>query len=495
MRARSWLFAVLTSAGALGCSDLLGFGEYDAVCGADAAPAPGGLRWVTRLGDGSVQRGLAAAMDGEGAALVAGSFGGALDTGGAVITSADPQDAYVLKLDAAGAPAWARAFGGSGHQYATALAVDAQGRVFVGGRFDGTMDVCGQTLTATDTEDTDGSADNDEGAEDVDKDGFVIALGRDGACLWSRVIGGLGDQTVTGLAIGAGGALIVSGSFQGTLHPDKPCPSLASQAGVDVFVVGLMEGGACQSSTQLDFGGEDSAEALAVDESGDAWVAGSCENGTLPPCNAGGGKDALLSRVSAAGQVTSWAFGGMGDQAAFSVIARGDVVGLTGKFQGALDFGGASPLFGSDVSAYFARLHFSKDGQIDPTTTTAAAFAGTGPRLGTALAGDPGGLAVVAGDYGGTLDFGGGALPAVTSGDSNIFAAALDETNVSTWSRSFGDGQSKALVSAAATDEASSDVILVGSLNGTTPCGEDATKDTLSSAGSNDLFVARLQMR
>lgn len=495
MRIRSWLLALVTSAGALGCSDLLGFGGYAAVCGPEEDPSPGGRQWVTRLGDASVQRGLAAAMDGEGSALVAGSFGGVLDTGGAVISAVDAQDAYVIKLDAAGAPVWARAFGGAGHQYATALAVDGQGRVFVAGRFDGTMDVCGQPITAQDTEDTDGSADNDEGAEDVDKDGFVVALDRNGACLWTRVIGGLGDQTVTGLAIGAGGSLVVSGSFQGTLHPDKPCPSLASQAGVDVFVVSLVEGGGCQSSTQLDFGGDDTAEALAVDESGFAWVAGSCEGGQLPPCNAGVGKEALLSRVAVTGEVTSWAFGGMGDQTALSVLAKGGVVGLTGKFQGPLDFGGTTPLFGTEVSAYFARLHISGDDTIDPQTTSAVAFGGVGPRLGTALAGDPGGLAVVAGDYGGTLDFGADALTAVTAGNSNVFAAALDESNEPIWARGFGDGQSKAIVSAAAADEQSTDVILVGSLNGKIACDGDDPEGTLSSAGANDLFVARLKMR
>lgn len=43
------------------------------------------------------------------------------------------------------------------------------------------MDVCGAALASDDDEDTDGSATNDEGKADVDKDAFVFALDAEGS--------------------------------------------------------------------------------------------------------------------------------------------------------------------------------------------------------------------------------------------------------------------------------------------------------------------------
>ena len=71
MRARALFALSLVAAGSLGCGDLLGFGDYQAICGPEDGAAPGGRRWATRLGDGAAQEALGVAIGADGAVLVA----------------------------------------------------------------------------------------------------------------------------------------------------------------------------------------------------------------------------------------------------------------------------------------------------------------------------------------------------------------------------------------------------------------------------------------
>lgn len=512
MRARALFALSLVAAGSLGCGDLLGFGDYQAICGPEDGAAPGGRRWATRLGDGAAQEALGVAMGADGAVLVAGSFAGTLDSGGEPITSLGDKDAFVLKLDRDGQPVWSRGFGGPGAQIATRIAAGAKGSVVVAGRFNGQMDVCGAALASDDDEDTDGSATNDEGKADVDKDAFVFALDAEGECLWSKSFGGYGDLGLTGLAIGEDGTVFLAGSFEGSLDLGKPCPHMESQAGTDVWVAALGAGGACQWTRQFDYGGSDVAEGLSGDAAGRLWVTGSCEEGTLAPCDVGTGRNLLLSRLEMTadgGEITSWAFGGAGDQAGLGVFAASGAVLLTGTFGTSLDFGVPLPLIGTTGRSFLASLSTDAAGQLLPGAGWSEGFPGAAPQIGAALAMDSKGAVALTGTYGGGIDLGTGALPDVANptggagggggggggaARTNAFVGAFDAGGTVQWSRAFGDGKSVVTASAVAVDD-EGDMVLAGSLSGSASCGDDPAAGALESAGATDVFLARLRLR
>jgi hypothetical protein len=96
----------------------------------------GALFWVSLLGTTEEEYGYAVAMDAAGFAYLAGQTGGTLGA-----TSSGSRDAFVACLDGnTGATEWIRQFGTSRDDCADAIAVDADGDIFVAGDTFGGMD-------------------------------------------------------------------------------------------------------------------------------------------------------------------------------------------------------------------------------------------------------------------------------------------------------------------------------------------------------------------
>lgn len=110
-------------------------------------------------------------------------------------------------------------------------------------------------------------------------------------------------------------------------------------------------------------------------------------------------------------------------------------------------------------------------------------FGGASLQRNHALAVD-GDDVLLAGYYGGELDFGGGALP--TSPEARAFLARLDPDGEHVFSRSWGspDGPT---VATALTVHAGGDVMVTGRFVGTTDLGGGP----LTSAGAEDIFLGR----
>lgn len=111
-------------------------------------------------------------------------------------------------------------------------------------------------------------------------------------------------------------------------------------------------------------------------------------------------------------------------------------------------------------------------------------FGGIGNQLVTAISVDADDNTIVAGDFEGSIDFGGGKLSEVGGGD--VFLAKLDAFGKFIWARSFGDVSSQT-----ATDLAidkGGNILLAGNFAGKINfgCGE------MSSAGGQDIYLVRL---
>ncbi|WP_438020530.1 hypothetical protein WMF18_16280 [Sorangium sp. So ce315] len=179
---------------------------------------------------------------------------------------------------------------------------------------------------------------------------------------------------------------------------------------------------------------------LAVDARGNILVTGYF-HGAVDfgggPLLSSGGADAFVLKLDALGNhLWSRRFGDISaaltdDQVALwiSADASGDIV-VGGRFVQTIDFGGGYLTGGGGSNGFVAVLDAS--GQHLWSRAVRAQAANL-----RAVAFHPAGGVVVAGDYAGTLDLGGGPFTTGVDG-SNVFAARLDAAGGHVWSRSFG---------------------------------------------------------
>src|SRR4051812_12409319 len=78
---------------------------------------------------------------------------------------------------------WKKRLGGTGREVGLVVTTDAEGNVYVAGEFNGTASFGGAALTG-------------KGGSDA----FLAKLDRDGNPVWSKGIGGAGDESPTGIA-------------------------------------------------------------------------------------------------------------------------------------------------------------------------------------------------------------------------------------------------------------------------------------------------------
>lgn len=227
----------------------------------------GSLLWVRTFGGPSDELIRSVRVDPVGGVTVSGWFSGTadLDPGAAVaaFTSAGGTDAFVARLDAAGAFAWAEQFGGSADDRALGLSVDGSANVYVTGGFLGVADFdpgAGTTLLTS------------AGSSDV----FLVKLTPTGALMAVRQFGSSGDDAGITVSVGPAGDISVGGSFSGTVDFGSVpgTTTLTSAGNDDGFVVTLDP--AFNTLWADGFGGPsyDSVSSVSVSGGGPTLVAG-----------------------------------------------------------------------------------------------------------------------------------------------------------------------------------------------------------------------------
>jgi hypothetical protein len=290
--------------------------------------------------------------------------------------------------------------GGSGSEIARGIAVDAAGNAYITGQT--TSDeasfpvLAGPDLTFNDT---------------VNYDAFVAKINADGASLvYAGYIGGAGSDVGHGIAVDSAGYAYVVGetaSDQATF-PETAGPDLTHNGGTDVFVAKVhFRGTSLLYCGYIGGTGNDIGQGIAVDASGNAYVAGETTSteATFPVAGGpqvtyqGGAYDAFVAKVNAAGTGLSWAgyIGGAGQDSGFAVAvdASGSayVTGRTGSDQATFPVAvGPDLTWAGSLDGFVAK--------VDPTGASlvyAGYIGGTGWDEGHAIAVDASGSAYVAG--------------------------------------------------------------------------------------------------
>jgi hypothetical protein len=220
--------------------------------------------------------------------------------------------------------------GGGGLDSVKAIAVDGAGNAYVAGQTDSTDFPTAVPL---------------QGQSGGGVDAFVAKLNVSGnALLYCTYLGGSWDDRAFGIAVDAGGNAYVTGW---TYSPNFPTTSGARQrvpgGGRDAFVSKLSPSGSgLVYSTYLGGSGYDSGNAIALDGSGPAYVAGETTSTNFPVANGfrmsnQGRQDAFISKLNSTGSGLVWStyLGGSGDDraAALAVDSSGNayVTGSTGS--------------------------------------------------------------------------------------------------------------------------------------------------------------------
>ncbi len=171
----------------------------------------GNFAWAKRMGGTSADSARGIGVDGSGNIYTTGIFEGTTDfdpsAGISNLISAGITDAFVSKLDSNGNHVWARSVGGSGNDKGNGIAVDSTGNVYSTGYFEGTADFDPGTGVSNLIS---------AGTTDV----FVSRLDSNGNHVWSRSVGGSGDDGGNGIAVDSTGIVYTAGKFSETVDFD-----------------------------------------------------------------------------------------------------------------------------------------------------------------------------------------------------------------------------------------------------------------------------------
>lgn len=239
--------------------------------------AAGEFQWARLFGgaDETSARGRALAFTPGGEVVVAGAFFGTVDLGDGPLTADTWHDMLVAAYSAAGEHQWSRQFGGAGPQYGTAVAVDATGRVAVGGMFLDEIEIGDDELVNVNPEN------NPEEFGTV-HDAVLVELDASGAVLGSQQLGALLDDQVLGLSFGAANSLQMAGVADSAV-------SLQAFAGEEQTWEWSTDEGDMLQFPRAAWSGEEAVVVSAVPE-GDVDLG----SGALGPR---GGADMLIARL------------------------------------------------------------------------------------------------------------------------------------------------------------------------------------------------------
>ena len=291
-------------------------------------------------------------VDAVGNVYVTGKYAGTIDfdPGAGVsnlsyVAGAGTTDIFVTKLDASGNFAWAKSMGGSNHDVANAIAVDASGNVYTTGWFNGTSDfdpgAATYNLTTT-----------------FFYDVFISKLDASGNFIWAKSFGGFSYEAAGSIAVDVFENVYTTGYFNGTVDFD-PGAGVTNLSTVgtnysDAFISKLNSAGNFVWAKKVGGTGGENSAGITTDAAGNVFTTGYYESTVdFDPGAAvfnrvsNGGLDVYILKLDAAGKFV-WAksIGGTSNDnpSGITLDALGNVY-TAGYFNGTADFDPGAGLY------------------------------------------------------------------------------------------------------------------------------------------------------
>ncbi len=227
--------------------------------------ASGTLVWTKQFGSPAGEYGLGVAADGKGNVFVAGYTYGTLSG-----LNAGSSDVFLAKYDASGTQLWLRQTGTPLFDDTLGVAVDGIGNAYLVGDTNGNLG----------------------GTNAGNTDVFVSKYNESGVPLWTRQIGTVASDFGRNIAVDKAGNAYITGYTAGNLGG-------TNVGSVDIFLAKFDASGTQLWIRQVGTSVPDIAFGVAVDSAGNAYVAGETE-GTLDGTS-DGNTDAFLAKYDASG--------------------------------------------------------------------------------------------------------------------------------------------------------------------------------------------------
>ena len=362
---------------------------------------------------------------------------------------------------------WAKRWGGASADNGWAITTDGSGNVLVGGSFTGTVGFGGGALSS--------------GGMD---DAFVAKYLSDGTPVWSRRMGGTGNDGVRGIAVDRSGNVFVTGYFQNAV--DFGGGALSSAGLNDIFVAKYSATNGFLWAKRFGSTGDDEGFGVAVDGNGDVLVTGvyttSVNFGGSTLSSFGGGRGAFIVKLGGSDGHHIWSQRLLSLSESFGFGVAVDSAGNAydvGSFIGDVMFKGIRYTNAGDQDVFLAKY-----AAADGAETWIDHFGGPNTDMGTGVAVDAGNNLVVTGQFNGSVDFGGGTY---TSVNNDVFVAKYaGSSGAYIWSKHVtGPGWENATGVAV---DSTGNIAVTGNFDNAIDFGGGA----LSTAGSGDIFVAKL---
>jgi hypothetical protein len=462
--------------------------------------SPGSLLWAKRAGGTDSDVATGTAVDGSGNIYVTGLFQGTATFGlgeakQTTLTSAGSDDMFVAQYDSNGALQWAKRAGGTGLDRGAGIAVDGLGNSYVTGFINGTV-MFGQgeanqtTLTSA-------------GSDDM----FVAQYDSNGALQWARRAGGTGLDRGVGIAVDSVGNSYVTGWFNGTAmfgQGQTTQTTLTSAGSDEIFGAQYDSNGALQWARRAGGTGLDQGAGIAVDDSGNIYVTGFFSGSAIfgqgqanqTTLTSAGDRDMFLAQYDSIGTLR-WAkrSGGTGADRGFSIAVDG--LGnsyVSGLFNGSAIFGQGQPNQTTLTSAGSDDIFVAKYDSSGALQWVKPA-GGTSSDGGLSIGVDGFGNSYATGFFSGSATFGQGQANQTTltsAGNRDIFLVKYDSNGLLQWAKRSGAGGTSIDQGMGLAMDGLGNGYVTGYFNGTATFGQgEANQTTLTSAGGNDIFVAK----
>lgn len=306
--------------------------------------ANGSLIWNTFLGGTDTAEGHGIAVDKNGNVYVAGWSNNAWGCSpiSCTVRAFTSFDAFVAKVDSNGNLTWNTFLGGTGFDNAYGVAVDGSGNVYVTGRSGISWGTPVHAHSGT-----------------SGYDAFAAKLDSSGNLTWNTFLGGILDGVSYGVAVDTNSNVYVSGHTNSNVSWGSPIHSYS--AGYDGFAAKLDSNGDLTWNTFLGGNGNDYAYRVAVDGSGNVYVAGSGDQwGSPVRAHSGDLPDGFAAKLDSNGSLTWNTFlGGSATDEAIgiavgangNVYVSGDSSGTWGSPARAFTVGGGYDGYASKVDS------------------------------------------------------------------------------------------------------------------------------------------------
>lgn len=247
-----------------GSSALFGTSQIDNADGAKSFIAKyddtGQLIWVKKLGGYARTFSIDAANN----LFISASFGATIKVESTQITANGFDDIWLGKFNSSGNLSWIREmYGSNGYETPVSLAISADNKILLTGRFDGSCIFDGGGSTISNAGGT--------GNEDL----FLVKYDTSGSFQWVRQFSAsVSNQSATkSLAVDASGNIYIAGIFTGNINIGSSL--LISSGNSDAFVAKLTsDGSTCTWAKKFGGATAEGAMGIGVDGSNNVYIAG-----------------------------------------------------------------------------------------------------------------------------------------------------------------------------------------------------------------------------